>query len=884
MGYTLDLYKSLLFKELFGENYEQKLKNGNLPPVNEEKMQDAIKKVYKQLDDLGPNLEDTEGAFKEFVEGSENPELYELFGHDKGAAGKYANGRKVEQFKKNREAFMKMAVEPLVRQEIEWVSAAGRLGISEEKRHSFCTHLDRWTKNLMHTDGSPESAKHNDEVAALFALCYKDMTEEEFKNFRRKHYEDLRKNGKLDISDDDIKLKLDEEVKKAPERILNITKDEVKDAPEDVKKLPGIISDIFGGNADNPENGKTLEGAYKAVGNRNIYLSWVSKDVAETMKNFGLPDEKNLSQDEILDWQGAGGQASYQLLGELAANPYYTLVEPYKVYKYGKNTMRAPREDASPETILKQGFLENAGITYALVEGNCVIERLSKYAVRLAGEKLNDRVGHFRIYQQTDPVEGGKIERTVILKVQDMENGEPVCVTEAGPEELANEGLKEEVDRISKWSKKNKTSRQFEAMRDALIALNAVKLTDESALIDYKKFEKKLDELKKAVDAYLEKKANENTKRWHHSSSYEKERVEFAKGLKEFTERKKKELGYAEKFMITRQSAAQAEKDMQGIDEKKNDKRYAKLSGLAYMIEKGKEEQLQKKKLEEKQKKEKDKLAKEREKERRTDLGRGYRKQLDDLKKNIGQQDLDKNDEHAQSKVKAYMDDRQAGYDAAKKDSDKVSEAKKMLAAKTIEEYLVLESKQEKDPADWSMHELVNAGKIKEMTEFIMSSEYFAGNLARDEKLTDKEYVEGCKKNRAFFFHASKDIVQCMQLAENADKSKQNQVDKFEDIRTIEEIKEDLKEAGKEANVDVKGQESVRSLISYNKLIEAEQKENGKFGAGRKRSNTMTKTAKKETIESAQKNANEANNKENAPQPLGGKGIGPKRKSKRENE
>ena len=237
MGYTLDLYKSLLFKELFGENYEQKLKNGNLPPVNEEKMQDAIKKVYKQLDDLGPNLEDTEGAFKEFVEGSENPELYELFGHDKGAAGKYANGRKVEQFKKNREAFMKMAVEPLVRQEIEWVSAAGRLGISEEKRHSFCTHLDRWTKNLMHTDGSPESAKHNDEVAALFALCYKDMTEEEFKNFRRKHYEDLRKNGKLDISDDDIKLKLDEEVKNAPERILNIIKDEVKDAPGDVKKL-----------------------------------------------------------------------------------------------------------------------------------------------------------------------------------------------------------------------------------------------------------------------------------------------------------------------------------------------------------------------------------------------------------------------------------------------------------------------------------------------------------------------------------------------------------------------------------------------------------------------------------------------------------------------
>lgn len=889
MGYTLDLYKSLLLKELFGKDYEQKLRDGNLPPVDEQKMQEAIKKVYQQLDDMGPKLEDTKKAFKKFLKGSADPKLYELFEHDKGAADKYANGHKVEQFKKNREAFMKMVIEPMVRQEIEWGSAARRLGISEEKKHTLCTHTDRWTNNLMHTDGSPESLEHNDEVVALFALCYHDMTEDEFRAFRRKHYENLRKNGKLDMSDDDIARTLEDEIKNAPERILNITKSEVKDVQDEAKRLPGIVSDILGGNIDKTENGQNLESAYKAIGNRNIYISWVAEDIALLLKSFGLSDDKNLSHDDVLQLQSAGGQTNYQIMGELAANPYYTFVEPFKVYNYGKNTIQAPKASAAPKALLKEGFLKDASFAYSIIAGRDIIKHLDEYAVYPGGEKLNDRVGNFRVYQQSDPIEGGQqIERTVILKIQDMENGEPVCATEANPEELVNEGLEEEKDalrrRVSKWSKENKTSKQFEAMREALIVFNEMKLTDKSVLKDFKEFEKKLDELQKAVDEYLEKKANDNAKIFHYSSSYEKERVEFANKLKEFTERKKKEIGYAQKFIRTRQLKKQADVDMKAVPEKGSNERYKKLSGLAYMIEKGKEEKKRKIELQAKEKKEQKKLEQEKEEKEQAASGRGYRKQLDELKKKIGKQAPDKDDERAQSKVKAYIDARQAGYDSAKKDSDKAFEAKKMLAALAINEYLKMESRQKKEPEDWSIHELVNAGKINELTDFVMHTDYFVKRFAQNDEPIDKTILDGHKKNPAQCYYVSKNIAQCMDLASKADKSKEEQIDKLEDIREKEEIKEELKEEGKEANDIAKGRESVRRLSNINELIEEKEKEDGKMVAGVKKSTSVPKSTRKKTIKNVQKNVNEADNKQKAPEPLGGKGIGPKKRTKKENE
>ncbi len=893
MGYTMELYKSLLFKELFGNDYQNKLKTGDIPPVDDNRMQEAIKIVFQKLDKIGPNLKNTKKAFNRFVRSSRDQDLYEDFGYDKSSADKYSKGHTVKQFKKNREAFMKMAVEPLVRQEIEWVRAAKGIGLSEDKLSTFLHHQDRWTRNLMHTDGTEESRKHNERVVALFALCYKDITEDKFKEVRRKHNNNPEDN-----------VLLDDEIKNAAKCILDITKKELEGIQEDADKLPGIVSDIFSGNTNKPERGQSLESCYKAMGSRKFYLSWVSADVAALLKKLGLPDEQNFTQDEILRWQDLGGKTSYQALGELAANPYYTFVNPYKVYENADGHMPRPLDDMAPEEALRDGFLSNADKMYGTVASVLLEGQLGKYAIKNNSENFDERVGNFRIYQQSDLDEDGKnIERTVILKVQDLANGEPICVTETRPEDIFNDGLEKERNalkrRIDKWSKKNRTSKQFEGMRDALNAFNEIKLVGEIdretgalknvSLKLYRTMQEKLDELEKAVDVYLNQKKADKDRRGGYKSSYEKERVEYAKKLKEFTERKKKELGFAKKFTETRQLYKQTELDMAKSIKNENDKRYKKLSGLAYMIEKAKNvRESAKKARQEAAQRERQKqkeIKEEQEKKDNTVRGRKYRKQLDDIKKKVGDQPLNKDDTRAKNKVNAYVDERKRGYDAAAGDPKKAcTEAKKCLAAMAIEKYLELESRQKKEPKDWSIHELINAGKIVELTDFVMNTDYFNDNFVNEEKLLNKEGFKSHINDQFRCFNSSKHIMTCMELANEADKSKEHQVENVEKVRNNEEIKQNLKETGVEANNIEESRKSVRELLNINQLIEAEQKENGKLGTGRKRSNSVTIAARKNAIENAKKNANEAENKQKAPEPLGGKGIVPKRKSRNSHE
>lgn len=904
MGYTLDLYKSLLFKELYGENYAERILSGDLPPVDDARMQEAIKRVLKKLDDMGPNLKDTKKAFKRFLRGSNGRDVYKKFGYGKGADDRYAAGHSVQQFKKNREAFMKMAVQPLVRQEIEWVGAVKRLDIPKNKMKTLCARNDRWTRYLIRTDGSPESLAHNEKVAALLGFCYGDMTKEEFKAFRRKHYEDLLQKGTLDKSQKEIEDILENEANNAAEQILNITRSELNDVDKEADQLPGIAYDILSGNVDKPEKGQSLESCYKAVGNRKISLSWVPDDVYWLMKSFGLPDDKNLPYEECMKWQDTGAKEAYQMLGELTANPYYTFIDPYKVYKYSEGQVRAPQEAQRPDIILKDGFLDKANSIYNVIIGLQSSGFLKKYAIGSGDAREDGKIGQFRIYQKTDEDENGhRIERTAILKVQEMENGQPVCVTETNPEDIVNEGLERERNamsqRISRWSKENRTSEQFEGMRDALMAFNEIQLAGDDAhritFKLYRKMQRSLEELEKAANVYLEKKTGERERRGRFKSSYERERVEFATKVKEFAGRKKRELEFAKKFEETRQLAAQAALDMAEVAEKNEDKQYAKLSGLEYRIAKGKEAKKAAKEQERKDAINKRKREAEEEKKANTARGGEYRKQLDELKKKAGNQPLDKDDDKAQNTLNAYIDARWKGYNEAGDDREKaITEAKKFLAAMTIDEYLLLESAQEKNPEDWSMHELINAGKIEELTDFVMHTDYFNKRFADEEKLLKKSTMESYRVNAGDCYRSSKHIMQCLDLASEANMNKEEEVNNIVEIRNVEEIKEELDEEGKEAaplafvppvepENEVKEEaQPVKERLSYNDLLAAKKAEDGKDETTIKRSKTMTAVSKKKTSVNERHNENQNHNQNKdaqmAPQALGGKGPGIKRK------
>ncbi len=765
MGKVADYYKELLMKALFGANYVQLRRMGKLPPVDAQKMEKAIQAVWKKIDEEGPDLRNPKKSFKTQLAKERDPKLYQKFGYNEASQQNMGTGNTPEQYRKNRSLLMKYVILPSVQRDIEWSKAVNRLGLKGERNNAVQNLPNRWVKTLMRTDGTKESLVFNTEVMALAALCQRRITPEEFKSVRMNHYMDEFVQGRIG-SLEEARRKVDEEVQNAPKRILQIVRDEIQKGRELAPSLPGIGYHVLHGTMNDPRVGRTEDSCFRALSDTGVLTAWAAKDIQKMLKDYGVPDDQNLSEAEVAEGQVIGASTDVPALSELVANPYYAVYDPFKIYEETGTSIQRENDLTKPGARLKNTYLDCL-IHAPFAVAEAARDTLGKYAIDADMQVKTARVGDLHVFRQAD-VNGGF--RTSIQRVHGMEHQQIFHMEEVKPEVLFGIGLEKAtgtlVQKIAKWSEKSHTSDEFERMREALNNMDQKILPENANAAAYDDMQETLQTLLDRTNEYLAKKTAEKAVRGRFKSSYERKRVEFAKEVKTYAEKKLEQLGYCREAFDTMEKAAAAERAYANTPERFSDPRYVGRSALAYKVMKDEEAAAVRRAEERRREEEENRRQQAAEKAQQTEIGKGYRRQFDEIGKGIAAPG-NRDQAAATEKVSAFCEEKKQGYRASLNNPAAFEEAtKKYLAAKTVENYLKLEREQQ-EPKDWTMHELVNAGKINELTDFVMHTDLFREKLPSMNPFKKEEKLEDMLTHRSTHLVA-KGIKECLTLANEA--------------------------------------------------------------------------------------------------------------------
>ena len=566
MPHVFDIYSELLMKQLTGG----KRKTVDLSP---EKMQAALAAVERKIVADGPsNPNNMNASFESFRKRQENPDDYLQIKPDSDTI----NGMSRYEYSKACRKELMKSVERSVRQALEWRNAAIRLGLTERNGNAKSIDTHRWMDKLMKTDGSPESLEYNESIVALAALGNKQMTEQQYVDWRVTYY--LRKKDPVNwknlgaAEESNAFAAAAKDRNSAGDFIYGEVRKIVDHTPLDNYKIAvnaiasgDFSNEIFAGIDEN----KCLEKAFEILRHDAVLLGSEAKMMFQILKQIG---GFNLSQEEqakvntdwvskIYPYVGIGNVAN------LTANPYFAIIDPYKHYR---STMPTPEV---PVNEMKKR--EKDVLAYSVIGEKTIYEAraaeiyeniLKKYEVNLYSEV--DRLQGISVHnlKNTDTV--------VILEFTPTTANEMVGVKVCDrPGRLVSTDMSERVqgllDRCAGWSRESHTSNEFENMRGALEALRNITLIDNPSTEDIKAANTAFTRLKNMTNAYLIRKQT-----YHNGTKYEKARIKFAKDVMAFANKKLAQLDYCDKHIKTvsaRQQQAENNQPPQGENINGND-------------------------------------------------------------------------------------------------------------------------------------------------------------------------------------------------------------------------------------------------------------------------------------------------------------------------
>ena len=566
MPHVFDIYSELLMKQLTGG----KRKTVDLSP---EKMQAALAAVERKIVADGPsNPNNMNASFESFRKRQENPDDYLQIKPDSDTI----NGMSRYEYSKACRKELMKSVERSVRQTLEWRNAAIRLGLTERNGNAKSIDTHRWMDKLMKTDGSPESLEYNESIVALAALGNKQMTEQQYVDWRVTYY--LRKKDPVNwknlgaAEESNAFAAAAKDRNSAGDFIYGEVRKIVDHTPLDNYKIAvnaiasgDFSNEIFAGIDEN----KCLEKAFEILRHDAVLLGSEAKMMFQILKQIG---GFNLSQEEqakvntdwvskIYPYVGIGNVAN------LTANPYFAIIDPYKHYR---STMPTPEV---PVNEMKKR--EKDVLAYSVIGEKTIYEAraaeiyeniLKKYEVNLYSEV--DRLQGISVHnlKNTDTV--------VILEFTPTTANEMVGVKVCDrPGRLVSTDMSERVqgllDRCAGWSRESHTSNEFENMRGALEALRNITLIDNPSTEDIKAANTAFTRLKNMTNAYLIRKQT-----YHNGTKYEKARIKFAKDVMAFANKKLAQLDYCDKHIKTvsaRQQQAENNQPPQGENINGND-------------------------------------------------------------------------------------------------------------------------------------------------------------------------------------------------------------------------------------------------------------------------------------------------------------------------
>ena len=782
MPSTFQIYLDLLL---------DKLTNGSNEPVeiSDEQMQQAIAEVKNQIKQKGPQPDKLDEEFINFCNGHPKPENCRKLRPDSNTIGP-DNISRYEYSERCRNEVMKN-VEMRARQALEWRSTVKRIGLTNEDGTIKSVPMGRWLGQLLKTDGSDESLRFNESVVTLAALGNNVISKDEYLNIRKDYY--IKKENKPEA---EAEKSAQNDFDNRAEFLYAEVEKAIDHDRDKLNSYKDAALAIMNGNFS--KFGGSMTQAFNVFLGYSESLAMVGINMFEELtQKFGLvrtPEQKN---EITLRWQDYTTPVNgYENLAEQVSNPYFAIFDPYKYYRQTSSVdTLIPSTEAERQNELAYGFMHD-GMAYFNIASRSVNETLKQYGLNAGNEVIADRTDEYNVYENDG--------RVAILKIGKMTADEITTNNdEYMPEKIVIQGTATAanslVERCAGWSKKHRTSREFENMRASLEEITKLGFDKNGDFEDkITTSAEKFEELRADAKAYLAHKLKQHPdKKW--DGDYETARVNFALDVLDFAEKKMRQIGYYSRCRSTRIMRTKAELEAQIHPEWKNDPKYAGMSAVEHELEAKREliakaEKAENAKREALQKEQRDaEMAVKLEDGRRS--AEGYDKLFNGLDGNVGELDA------ARNTVEQFAAEQKKAYDAEMTtiETEKLflpgdkkwnknmdiavrnmfNNAKYLIAGFVIAELINgeearndnLRNNGKENEIKTPIRQLVNAGKTKELAELIIASAYFRSKFS--ERLSEPESVNKLieernapsKRTRIECFGVGKEFLENIELA-----------------------------------------------------------------------------------------------------------------------
>ncbi len=759
MGNTRSYYEQLI-KQKYEKLCKAQIESQGPIVINDKKLEEVLKEVIKDLDHLDPKKSQIKKRFKKFCDEQRTMKRTEPpknLAYDNKSREVFGNGDKYDQYKKNRNEFLKSCLKN-IKKEIAWENTKRSLNLKNGKGEKVTLPEVRWRNFLIKEDGSDASQKHNEELYELIALGSKTIEKETFIQLRKNHYMNLSENP---LSDAEAEKKAEDESERVAERIWEMAMEKLDATKEQRKKLPSYASHILSGNAG--KNGyPTLEECHRVADDQDQGLLWDLNKFLTDLTDFGKAygGMKNLKEARkfMLDNQTTGQVVSDSMSqAELASNFYFTMVDPFKLIdRENPIPLESPeRAEGTYDEKMRSAFSDTCSqqsIQYSVTNMKEVVKPFGLIVE-------DDRVIPFMdkdpsihvIRRETKDAQNQKKVQTAIVRMAKMSDKGPLALITTGPENLVNDGLEKSVkgfmDTCKDWDRERRTSQYFENMRGALENLDDKKLTIYPTLDEIDTLKKQLEALRQTSRDYLDYKIQQRHGE-HFRYGFETKRVNLAKKMNEFAVKKLKELQYVKEHVDTVELAKTEEKRLKDDPGYKEYKEKGNDAGVLDYLREKEEAAISAQRLHEREERNKaeaeaikiQNLAKEKkEKAERKELFSKITNMKNGCEKHSKEHDpAMKLTEQYINQVKAQRPGLEAKMEHYRDDAEldeiglKVeNQAKHLLAGRSIEKMLVDEQTAlGQDPgADSTIHELVNGGKLEDLVELLVQNANLKGYI-----------------------------------------------------------------------------------------------------------------------------------------------------------
>lgn len=834
----------------------QQLTQGSHEPVDlsAQNMTNALEEVNRQIAASGPDPNLLDRSFNTFCSQQQQPQNYQPLKPDSYTM---ADGTsRYEYAERCRREVMKN-VEYRVRQTLEWRTATQRLGLVNQDGTIKNVSYGRWISYLMKTDDSEQSRQYNESVVALTALVRGDIQKDEYLHLREAHH------VKYDnMSQEEAQQAAQNDFNNRAEFLYSEVDAAIEQGHRNMLRFKDASLAIQTG--DFTKFGGSMEAAFDVYRTNSVNLAMVGLDMFADLRKFGLNRTEEQEQEITLRWQNYAMAANgLQDVADQVSNPYFAVFDPQKYYQYGTAESMIPAN--VPENNLAFSFMSD-GISYSMVAAKELNQALKPYALSAEQEITADRTKDFRVFRHDD--------RTVILKTGAMTSDNMMTLDSGVPEQMLSQDFQTRVQaltaRCDRWSKKHRTSREFENMRDSLTALSNLRLDQNSTPEQINAAAVGFEELRADAQAYMDRKLRQRPDQvW--DGSYERNRVFFASDVLEFAEQKLRQIRYYKEHSETKAMRDKADMEDRADPSWRNDPRYAAMSPLEHKVAAAREaaqaEQAARDGEQRRQRAEEDRVRKEAENAYRAADGARNAAAYDKLFQNLG---ADAGDPvNASILAEAFIAGHKTAYDdhtstrrnaklfqeegwrqeVQNADLAMFGEAKYIIAGYIIAELLRAEQEAEANhqkknlpgEVDTPIRKLVNADKTQELAEAIINSSHFQAQFAPrlDDPAEMVKLFEGRDKRdrptRRECFQAGRDFLNNMALAKQQEAQKekipedQKEIpeNKQEEIQENkqEEIQENKKENGPEAQKEIQEDKKENDLEDEDDLENEEGSE-----------------------------------------------------------